>query len=327
MSDLFNAIPVNPADDNKIKRHLEKIREAQATDGDLVDAINAASNEFNKFFLNYGGPSFSENKLLRNDTPRSEAYNENLETLEADIQDLYDSMDSASQNTLSSYNFASLAASEIKNQAQIAASKVLDLNIINNFIKGQAIVAGDDFIDDSKIDMNVGVDTVQAIILDGASAITLVPVDAEVITGPQTKIDVTPLLPTTDGGSVNREPTPSNLERFYEGQYHAPIGDQRPEGGELKLKYIVDPQDVPEGTATTTTSNGQLIETTNGGADQFAATTNGGVGYYAVVQPTEEDLRAERIRMVDGNPSTFWQCEYVFKVPSLIDPFLDQNND
>ena len=325
MSDLFSATELNPIDLNRIKRHLEKIREAQSSEDELVDAINAATSEFNDFFLKYGLPSFSAKKLERNDTPRSKVYNENILTLSNDLEDLYRAMETAIEDTLAAFNYATISAQEINNKAQANASKVLDLNILSDFVKGQAIVGGDDFIDNSKIDTKIGVDTNQAIVLDGASAIALVPVSSEIVSTPDVEIKVTPVLPTTEGDNVNRKPTPGNIERFYEGHYYAAIGDQKPEGGSLKLKYIVDPQDVPEGTATTTLVNGQIAETTNGGASELAASTDGGVGFYAVVQPTEEELKTQRLKMVDGNPSSYWECEIVYKVPSLIDPFLDQN--
>jgi hypothetical protein len=336
MPDLFQAVEVNPSDVLKIRKHLERIREAQVNNGNLLEAINDAIAEFNEFFLNYGKPSFSAHEFHRNENASSAVYNENLTTLADDLERLYELMAEAANSTISSFNYATVVAREVNNTAGIAASKVLDLNILNNFVKGTAIVGGDDFLDSSKIDTSVGVDTTQAIILNGASAVTLLNTDVEIITSPDTIINVTPILPVKKGAisadAVNTSPTPNNIERFYEGNYYGNIGEQRPEGGKLKFKYIVDPEDIPPPIAATTTSPGaaglgNVFVAAFGLGNGGATTINGGagelegpVGFYAVVPPTEEDKRLIRQRMVDGDPSTFWECEYIYNSKSLIQP-------
>ena len=34
--------------------------------------------------------------------------------------------------------------------------------------------------------------------------------------------------------------------------------------------------------------------------------------------PTEEAKKIIRHRMLDGQPDTYWQCEYVYETPSLL---------
>jgi hypothetical protein len=326
MAELFTATETSPIEAEKIKLHLEKIREAQSKDGDLYSAISTAIEELNKFFLNYGKPSFTRNKLMRNDIARSEDYNENLETLSNDLDNLYSMLDQSADVTVEAFNFATISAQEIVNSAGIAASKVLDLNIIKNFVKGQVIVAGDDFLNEKKIDKSAGTATSQAEILRGASAVSLATAGAELVSNDNTTISITPFLPVGGGDAVNTTPTPENLQRFYEGMYYAPIGEQRPAGGSIQFKYVLDPVDLNNivGTTSTTTVDGKETESVGGGSAAAASAFETQQGFYSVIPVPEAELEDSRRKMVDGNPSTYWECEYVYEVPQLIDLEAEQ---
>lgn len=315
--DIFQAVGIDPLNSERIQYHLNKIHEAQSSNGDLGEAVSAAIKEFNQFFLNYGKPYFKENYLTKNiGTPKSSLYNETMETLKHDLERLYEMTAASAKSTLAAYNYASISAEEIKNTAAQAASKVLDLNILNNFVKGQVIIAGDDFLDSSKIDSTVQAETAQAQIIDGASSMGLKIESAERVSLPEnTTIKVTPLAPAKKDGSVNIAATPNNLERFYEGHFFASIGEQRPEGGQLSFKYVVDPADLPSNIVQKVTVNGQVVSD-EGVADAKAAAD--GQGFYAVIPATEENLLLMRQNMIDGNPDTFWEAEFVYKVPDLI---------
>lgn len=321
MPDLFQAVEVSPIDADKIQSHLEKIRQAQDNEPELMAAIAAAVEEFNKFFLNYGKPYFTAHTLHLNETAQSSIYNENLDTLFEDLNRLHILLVAATGSTIASFNYSTVVAKEIANRAALAASKVLDLNILNKFLKGKVIVAGDDFLNDEKIDKTIGVDTTQADILGGASAIALLTVDAEIVTTEDTEISITPILPIGKSDSVNTDPTPNNLQRFYEGDFYAPIGEMRPEGGTIAFKYIVDPAKIPPSIATTTTVNGSIVDETAGGAAAAAAAFEGGLGFFAIVPSTDSQKQFIRRRLIDGDPSTFWEAEFVYGIPSLIDPF------
>jgi len=339
--DIFQAIEVSPLSSERVRYHLSKISEAQSQSGDIGEAIAEAITEFNKFFLNYGKPYFKVNKFHKNiDTPNSKKYNETLETLKEDIDRLYNMAEAAANSTVSAYNYSSITSEEIKNLAAQASSKVLDLKILNDFVKGTTIVAGDDFIDTSKIDTTIQPETTQAEVLEGASSIGLKAVGVERVSRPDnTSIRITPISPafrieqyyTTNhslfghsiesqnryvsADRVNTEPTPDNIERFYEGHFYAPVGEIRPEGGSLNFKYIVDPADLPPEIATRVVQNNTTVSD-DGVAE---AQEYKHAGYYSVVAASEEDKQAIRLRMIDGKPETFWECEYVCATPSLID--------
>lgn len=318
--DVYSVIKLNPSDALKIKQHLEKIKEAQTNNPEAESAISSASEQFNTFFANYGDPYFTAHELKRNDTPRSQLYNENLTTLSDDFQRLYASLESAAESTLSAFNFTTIISKEISDQANASASKVLDLNILNGFTKGQVIVAGDDFIDLSKVDSAAGIDTSAAEILEGANALALKRVASVPVTNPNVSVTITPVKPIGQNGKVNTDPTPLNLERFYEGKFYSYIGQQEPEGGALQLKYVVNPADIPSSISTTTV-NGQPVDAqAQIGAETLAKQAQANSNFYAVVPATEEQKAALRAKMFDGNPDTYWQCEYVYKTEPLIDP-------
>jgi len=327
MSDIYSAITLNPADADKIRQHLEKIKLAQATSPDAESAIAAASQEFNQFFEQYGKPYFTAHEFKTNDTARSSVYNENLITLDGDVARLYNSLESAAKATLTAFNFTTIISKEITDQANANASKVLDLNILNGYVKGQVIVAGDDFVDQAKIDKSIGIDTTRAEIMQGANALSL-KIDSSIpITNPNVKVSITPVKPVGQDGNVNTAPTPLNLERFYEGKYYAFLGQQEPEGGVLQLKYIVNPASIPSSISTTTVNGQPVSQQDQVGAEAIAKQAQNNANFYAVVPATEDQKIANRSKMFDGNPDTYWQCEFVYKIEPLQDPLDNDSID
>ncbi len=262
MSDLFSVVELSSADADKIQKHLNKIKEAQAISSDATESVNIAAVEFQKFFSEYGQPYFKNYKLKTNDTPRSEVYNENLSSLNEDINRAYIMMQTTSSTAVSAFNFATIVSDEVRNAADSAASKVLDLNILNGYTKGRVIVAGDDFSDNSKIDSGAIVGSSQAKQIVGAKSFGLSIVGSTIATNDNMKVTVTPTKPISANGTVNTGPTPYNLERFYEGKFYAFIGQQQPEGDTLNFKYFSDPSVIPA-TVSQSFVNGQPIGESN----------------------------------------------------------------
>jgi hypothetical protein len=315
MTDIFRATELDSADIAKLKIHLERIRQVQNNEADLVKAINEATTEFNKFFLNYRKPSFVVNEFKTNATPQSEEYNESLETLRQDIEHLYESLTNGRAQSLTAYNYATVTSNEITNTANELSSRVLDLNIINNFIKGTVIVAGDDFVNGDNIDTTVGVESTKAELLHGGSAVSLQRVGSSIVSTPDTKISITPVLPAGSKGVPNTAPTPKNIERFYEGQFYANMGEMRPAGGYLNINYMVDPSKIPETSINVKGGGNGTTETT----PEEALDQADDIGYFAVLDPSDVELAAIRSKMLDGDPSSFWECEYVYQTSSFID--------
>ncbi|MHA2066835.1 MAG: hypothetical protein ACXABY_20890, partial [Candidatus Thorarchaeota archaeon] len=214
---------------------------------EVSSALSEAMAAFNRFFNEIGDTEFSPQLLRDGDTARSEVYNENLKTIFNDISRFYSEIRNLAEAQLRGFNFSQVVTREIVKRADGLASIVLDLNILNNFTRGDVIVAGDDFRNLDNVDQGVAVASTQAELLAGGG-FTLARDGVNDITGPETKIDIIPLSPasTAPGAreglvTVNTAPTAGNIERFYEGSYYNFLGSARPEGGFFNIKYILDP--------------------------------------------------------------------------------------
>lgn len=327
MGDLYNSFQENNLDADKVREHLERIKLAISDNSDLSSVIASAAEEFNTFFKNYGKPYFVAHRFMRHHTPSSALYNETITSADKDISRLYSMVNSSMKLTTKAFNYSMIINEQLLNTATIAASKVIDLSIFAGFLKGKVIVAGDDFYNEDLIDKDAPVSTDQAQPIMGANALGLARSDTVFITNPNMQIGVEPKKPEGtaggEGNSVNSDPTPGNLERFYEGHFYTYMGELEAEGGNLNIEFIADPSSLPA-TATTNTVNGVPVD----GEDAASAAEEAaqGVGYYAIVSATEEEKQAIRQKMVDGDPSTYWQAEYVYAVPPLIDPYEQLTN-
>ena len=119
-------------------------------------------------------------------------------------------------------------------------------------------------------------------------------------------------MPTNVDGVVVTDPTPDNLERFYEGKFYAPMGELRPAGGQLNLSYFGN-QSTEAGSESQTTINGEVQGDPLEGQNLQ--------GFFAILPPSESLKQASRIKMLDGNPDSFWEAEWVIKTAPLIDVF------
>lgn len=343
MVDILNTIEKSSTNLEKSRAHLFKIKEAISSNSELSAIISNSIEEFNKFFTTYNRPTFTAHKFYKYDVPQSSVYNENLKTIDADLLYLNASLKSSTKSTLVSFNYASVVAKEITNMATVAASKVLDLNIISNFTKGKVIVAGDDFSSEDQIDHNIGIETTHGEIIKGGAAIGLKRVGTAVATDINTTVSITPIQP---GGVETLAPTPGNVKRFYEGKFFAYIGEQEPEGGYLQIKRVVDPSDVVgtvtnnDGSKTPGPSSSLMASTfsaliqqmkanqsktsqdDNAIQDAIEAAQN--IGSYLIQPPSEEDKQLIRAKMFDNNTDTYWQCEFIYSVPALDKPLQNK---
>ena len=263
-------------------------------------AINETLNKFSEFFLELPNAEFSPELLSTNDTPRSELYNNNLQSIYNDIKRFYDDLKNINEIQLASYNFAQILTEELISRADSLASTVLDLNILNDFNRGDVIVAGDDFKDYKFIDSNVGLASSQAELLYGGNGLALAKTSLSNLLNTSTKLEVLPISPLTSPENVSG--SPGNFKRFYEGNYYNYLGVARPEGGKFNFKYILASTGISD-TATVYTDSENLSIS----------------GAYVELGATEADKKEYRKNMLDGNPSTFWECEYLYQVPNLLE--------
>jgi hypothetical protein len=277
-------------------------------------AINETLFNFSEFFKNLQNVEFEPELFYTNDTPRSELYNKNLLSIYNDLKRFYQDLRNLNESQVNSYNFAQILTEELITRANELASTVLDLNILNNFDLGDIIVAGDDFKNSDYIDLSLGSASSPVDFVFGSNGITLGRTSTENVIDSLTKIEVVPISPlstvedSTD--EVSTEPTPRNLERFYEGNYYNYLGLARPEGGgEFNFKFIAAP-------------TGEEPPSQPEPSDEYDLDVElmERAGAYIELGASKARKEEARRNMLDGNPSTFWECEYAYSVP---DPLLD----
>lgn len=314
----------------KLKSSLDRInsRLAGTSNASIASALSEANAAFKIFFDNLKDPGFTPEFFIDGDTARSESYNNNLRSLSDDLERFYVEMKSLSNAQLKSFNFSQIVISEITKRANGLASIVLDLNILNSYNRSDTIIAGDDFKTSDYIDSSAALASSKASIVSNGSGLALA-VDGTQNIIQNATIDVIPLAPTDKSvtvtsksrkrrfganrrmttskvvvvptNTVNSEPTAGNIQRFYEGCYYNFIGMARPEGGQqFNIQYMVDPSSVKE--------------------SQDPSTVTKEVGLYVELGAPEDIKKQARLKMIDGDPSTFWECEYLYRAPKPLIP-------
>ncbi len=291
---------------DKLKDTLDALSKKITTSSALNDILAEANSAFKKFYLDIANPEFSPVYLNAHDTPRSVEYNKNFELILSDITRIYRQLESLADSQIKSYNYGQVVNQEITYRANQLASTVLDLKILSDFTRGDVIVAGDDFKTLEQVDQNIATASPRAEKLFQSGGMGLKRAANEPVVNENTTVEIFPIGPTKNGTAVNTSPTAGNIERFYEGQYYNFIGQARPEGGRFNIKYMMKP-----GASTSPfpdQSPGELSQ----------------VGFFVEIGASEEEKKLARLNMFDGSSDSFWECEYVYDVPTpLLDSIID----
>ena len=313
----------NPSSTNHALKKLEYTLDRLATkvanseSGEITQALSEALSSFKEFYSNYSEIDFKPQFLKENDTTRSELYNSNLERIFNDLQRFYQEIKTLTQLEVNVFNYSQIVTTEIVKRANQLASIVLDLNILNNFTRGDVIVAGDDFKNMDFIDQGAENASTPAELLTNGSGIGLARAEAiDILRQPGVKLEVAALEPADSGveseSAVNSEPTAGNFQRFYEGNYYNFLGAARPEGGSFNLKYLADPKLIDKSVTLDPTDE----------ADEYKPEVD--AGFYVELGASEAQKKEARKRMVDGDPATFWECEYLYRTDKqLIEEIID----
>lgn len=313
MSNTVQLISESQSSIIKLKDALSQLSSRTTSDSNLL--LSEALSLFNDFYNSLSKAKFVPKELITGDTPSSEIYNSNLEKIFSDINRFYIELSNLSKANNKAFNYSQVAIEEIKKRADALASMVLDLNILSNFTRGDVIVAGDDFINQDFIDKGAIISSVPAEPISNGAGMSLARSSSNNLsTNPFTKIDIFPISPEAGGNQqgVNTKPTPGNFNRFYEGNYYNFLGAARPEGGQFNIQFTIDPKKLVDVEETAT----------NGEVTQKAQEQTQGV--FLEYGASEELKQENRKKMLDGNPDTFWECEYVVK---LVNPLIPDPTD
>lgn len=321
----------------KLKNSLEQLaNRAKATD-DANTLLAEATALFKDFFDNLKDPEFKPVLLSKGDTPRSEDYNDNLQLIYNDLARFYKELENLADANIKSFNYSQVVVNEIRKRASFLASTVLDLSILSNFTKGDVIVAGDDFLNLDNISTDAALGSPQAELISNGAGLSLARATTNNLSlNSATTITITPIKPTsTAGNDVNTGPTPGNFERFYEGNYYNFIGEARPEGGSFNIQMIVRPSDIstqtenkpgpivnPDGTPSDDVLNG--INDNGIFGKKANSEDDPTEGLFIEYGASQEAKESSRKKMLDGNPDTFWECEYLLRLDQPLIPNIDE---
>jgi hypothetical protein len=309
----------------KISKEIEGMRERlRAGTGDLYALLDKLYVSAASILGKIGEPSFKPALLPFDADPDPVAWNRNMDQIESDLRTMYSEIDEIKKLRSEAQNAAMLAAKELQERANYAQTLITDLRLIAGQLDQELVVAGDDFANMDRVDTNFPLTYPMADINTLQGIVTLKRLSSVNVMTPKVKIQVTPIAPTE---ALNRLPTPDNSARFYEGHFYASIGEARPEGGKWHLEERVRPGVVVPGASDVFNLNLDA-----GQADPFKdfpdlATEKATRPQGFPLNPEDivvidrganlEELNAVRARMVDGDPDSFYECEFVIQAPQL----------
>lgn len=321
MSDIIQTPAFSQHSAKKLKEALSRLSLELSGENDINQISGKLQSIFREYFTNLDSVVFFPEYLKKGNVVKSKDYNDNLSAINEDITRFYSELKALARSQISSFNYAQITAQQILNKADSLASIVLDLNILNNFTRGDVIVAGDDFRNTEFIDIEAGTASPLAELTLGGGGIGLARDSSRDLINSNSIIDIFPVAPSKDGeNGVNSEPTKGNIERFYEGNYYNFLGQARPEGGSFNFKYILKPKENEE--------REEISLSPNEDQDQEDVVDNSQRvedGYFVDFGADETRKLQARRKMLDKDPSTFWECEYNYKAPSpLVGDIFDQ---
>lgn len=296
----------------KLRDSLDLISKKVDTN-DINLIISQTMSVIKTYFDEIGNAEFNPIEFRKGDTPKSDIYNSNITQIYNDLNRFYIELNNINTVAINSYNYSQVVIEEIKKRAQSVASIVLDLNILSNFNRQDAIVAGDDFTTTEFIDKNAGIASRAAEPLVGGYGISLAR-DSSTSIIANSKIDIFPVSPSSSNG-VNVKPTPNNFNRFYEGSYYEFLGASRPEGGRFNIRYgsLEQGNNVQSIVTSQQEATDLSIYVTGQGFIDRSVKSN---SFYYDAGASQSDKEAIRRKMTDKDPTSFWECEYVIPLAS-----------
>jgi hypothetical protein len=314
----------------RLKEEFKRLRARINTQegGNLSDILQSLYKLTDKVLKRSGDVSFDPHMLVKDADPDPEKWNQNMEQVHTDLKALFSEDKEIKRLRAEVYNSSVIASKELQERNNLAASMITDLRLTAGQLDQDVIVAGDDFsnMDHIEVGFPLTYSMADINILQGVA--TLRRVEAVNVVDPEAvKITISPLSPAA---ATNRAPTPDNSNRFYEGKFYAPVGEARPEGGKWHLEERVRPGTVvpyeDSGVYAIQVKEGMSDEELfSGFPDLKRESDTRETGF--PLSPEDilvidrgaslEELSSVRKKMVDGNPETFWECEFVLSTSKL----------
>jgi hypothetical protein len=314
-----------------VRQFLRTVRDSefiQQAKANLVNAREKLSTLFRTFYRKAGRPTFEPKLFRKGQLPIAEDWNSSMQAIRDDLVTAYEELHTARDIAVLTNNYNQIITEELAKRAAEAASKVIDLRLLSGQLQPDLIVAGDDFNNLDKVDQSFSLQNPLAEVLTDQGAVTLKRVEAVNVLSPDVSVKVDPL------GGINRNAGVENTNRFYEGKFFGYLGEARPEGGAFHLEEKVSPDAIVSGDSEVFEIN--MYKTNSLGEFDFSQFPDQRfVGVQGrplnenrtglALRPediqvidrgaTPEELAEARHKMIDGNPATFWECEYVKPIP------------
>ena len=310
---------------NKINRD-QSLRDRS----DIRSRTGKLLESFRELYTNLGKSTIEARPFEPRQVPRSEQLNLTMQEVEQDLTIAYDEVGSLRNGFVETFNHAQAASSDLLLSSQNIASKVIDLRLLAGQQDQNILVAGDDFTTLTRVDQNIGLQNTQADVLLDQGAVTLFRSLSHNVVNENTSIKVTPIGPQ----DMKTLPTVNNINRFYEGNFYNYIGDARPEGGRFHLEETMSVNVEEQGVAVTDVNNiNGVINIATAQADHLQNALDrlgdpeAPPGPGEALRPediivydrgaSEGEKRVIRRNMIDENPSSIWECEYVRTEPAI----------
>lgn len=309
---------------------LRKIRRqvTESRDEGYRGLVARAMEAFRIFITSLGEPRFQFEPIFPgNNTASLDYYNKTRKTIQHDLVSAEEDVSNLGYAAIESFNVASILAKELEVVAAQAGGKANDLALISRDSNVNLLVAGDDFTNKNLVNDSFPLTLSPAFVDTRQGYVSLARTQSSsAIDFENTEIEVKPITP-----GISNQPSSyaDNIGRFYEGRFYALAGQAEPEGGRWHLEELTS---APPDRGYYYTH--EVLHNYNGYRYLAEYEYNGNeesvnpIGAYVdddgeiVIRneiiirdrgATEAEKNEVRKRMIDGNPDTYWQCEYVLR--------------
>jgi len=306
-----------------LKTELNNLRIvlSESDNPNIKQVIGSTMAAFKKLLTSLWKPGFSGKTIKGDDEISLVYYNSIRKEAKDDIVGADKELSALASSMTEAFNLSQVFGKELEGLVSELSSRVQDISILNGVNNQDVLVAGDDFSSLNFINTAYPLGAQLATIDTLQGIATLTRIHSESVIDPEnTEIKVTPASPS----DATPEPKPNNLKRFYEGRFYALGGQAEPEGGQwhLEERARYDAEGYTKNESIVQSKNGEVfnvVNTSTPSADQGAANIMGSADIVIADRgASNEEKAAIRTRMVDGNPDTYWQCEYIFKPKFVI---------
>jgi hypothetical protein len=270
------------------KARFNSIRDkyVSRSDKSMNDVLDSVFENFEKFFSTLGEPVSEDNPInIQLDSRVPSKINNSFVAIEEDLRVAYLETEALTDSASETFNLFSTRSKSLMSKIRRVSSKAVTVKLLSDKFGDEFIYAGDDFTDRSKIDDSFPSQNETLDVPIGQNVLSLKRAGNENRT--LNVVDITV--------------TSNKSEEHYEGLYYALSGEARPEGGKYMFEEV----------------QGKLLEVdkvytkTGSSASQKYQVSEEDVRL-RLRRASEDILKYQRVRMIDGDPRTFWEIEYAF---------------